>query len=232
MPRIFLLTLILTLSLGMASETVRAQQGTPTGTAAQTTQSGPTPAPGVRLQSPKGGQALQGSVPILGNTDVAGFQSASLYFGYRNDPTHTWFLIAQSDQAVKDGSLAQWDTTTITDGDYDLRLIVTLDDGSQEIANVAGLRVRNYSVVETNTPTPVAPTATPVPGNTAIPTITTTPSATPVAPTGTPFTPNPAQINSMDIASSMGKGALAIIGLFALMGAYQGVRSLGKKRRK
>ena len=216
----------------MASKRVQAQQETPSGTAAQTAQASPTHAPGVRLQSPQGGQALQGSVPILGNTDVAGFQSASLYFGYRNDPTHTWFLIAQSDQAVKDGSLAQWDTTTITDGDYDLRLIVILDDGSQEVANVAGLRVRNYSVVETNTPTPVAPTATAVPGNTAIPTITSTPSATPLAPTGTPFIPNPAQINSIDIASSMGKGALAIIGLFALMGAYQGVRSLGKKRRR
>jgi hypothetical protein len=232
MPRIFLFTLILMLSLGIASEPVRAQQETPTGTAAQTAQASPTPAPGVRLQSPQGGQALQGSVPILGNTDVAGFQSASLYFGYQSDPTHTWFLIAQNDQAVKDGSLAQWDTTTITDGDYNLRLIVTLDDGSQRVADVTGLRVRNYSVVETNTPTPVTPTATPLPGNTVEPTITPTPSATPVAPTGTPFTPNPAQINTMDIASSMGKGALAIIGLFALMGAYQGVRSLGRKRRK
>jgi hypothetical protein len=231
MPRIFLLTLILILTLGMASEPVQAQQETPTGTP-QTAQASPTPTPGVRLQSPQGGQALQGSVPILGNTEVTGFQSASLYFGYQGDSTHTWFLIAQSDQAVKDGTLAQWDTTTITDGDYNLRLVVTLDNGSQLVDDVAGLRVRNYSVVETNTPTPVTPTATPVPGNTAVPSTTMTPSATPVAPTGTPFTPNPAQINTLDIASSMGKGALAIIGLFALMGAYQGVRSLGKKRRK
>jgi hypothetical protein len=231
MPRIFLLSLILILTLGMASEPVRAQQGTSTGTAPKTSQASPTPTPGVHLSSPQGGQALQGSVPILGNTDVAGFQSASLYFGYRGDPTHTWFLIAQSDQAVKDGTLAQWDTTTITDGDYSLRLIVNLGDGSQQVADVTGLRVRNYSVVETNTPTPFTPTATPMPGNTPVPSITPTPSATPVAPSGTPFTANPAQITTVDIASSMGKGVLAIIGLFALMGAYQGVRSMGRKRR-
>ncbi len=232
MSRILLLTLILVLALGMASGSAQAQQETPGGTAApQTPQASPTPAPGVRLQSPKGGQALQGSVPILGNSDVAGFQSASLYFGYQGDPSQTWFLIAQSDQAVKDGTLAQWDTTTITDGNYNLRLKVTLSDGSQQVANVTGLRVRNYSAVETNTPTPVTPTATAVPGDTAVPTSTVTPSVTPVPPTGTPFSPNPAQITTLDIASSMSKGALAILGLFALMGVYQGIRSLGKKRR-
>jgi hypothetical protein len=230
MPRIFLLTLILLLALGIASGPARAQQETPTG--APPTQASPTPAPGVRLQSPRAGQALQGSVPILGNTDVAGFQSASLYFGYQGDRTQTWFLIAQSDQTVKDGSLVQWDTTTITDGNYNLRLIVTLSDGSQRVASVEGLRVRNYSAVETNTPTPITPTATAVPGDTAVPTRTSTPNPTPVPPTGTPLPPNPAQISRMDIASSMGKGALAIIGLFALMGAYQGVRSLGRKRRE
>lgn len=230
MPRILLFTLIFILALGIASGPAQAQQATPTGSPPQTPQA--SPAPGVRLQSPHGGQALQGSVPILGNTDVAGFQSASLYFGYQGDRTQTWFLIAQSDQAVKDGTLAQWDTTTITDGNYNLRLIVTLSDGSQQVARVEGLRVRNYSAVETNTPTPVTPTATAVPGDTAVPSRTPTPNPTTVPPTGTPFPPNPAQINGMDIASSMGKGALAILGLFALMGAYQGVRSLGRKRRE
>jgi hypothetical protein len=231
MPRIFLLTLILFLALGVASGPARAQQEAPTGTPPQTPQASRTPAPGVRLQSPQGGQALQGSVPILGNSDITGFQSASLYFGYQGDRTQTWFLIAQSDQAVKDGTLAQWDTTTISDGNYNLRLIVTLSDSSQQVASVEGLRVRNYSAVETNTPTPVTPTATAVPGDTAVPTHTTTPNPTPVPPTGTPFPPNPAQINGVDIASSMGKGALAIIGLFVLMGVYQGIRSLGKKHR-
>jgi hypothetical protein len=232
MPRIFLLTLLLILVLRIASEPARAQQETPSGTPPQTSQASTTPAPGVRLRSPQGGQALQGSVPILGNTTVTGFQSASLYFAYQDDPTQTWFLIAQSDQAVKDGTLAQWDTTTITDGDYNLRLSVTLSDGSQLVSRIEGLRVRNYSAIETNTPTPVTPSVTVVPGNTAVPTSTTTPNPTPVPATGTPFAANPAQITTLDMASSMGKGALAIIGLFALIGAYQGIRSLGKKRRR
>ncbi|MEJ2600038.1 MAG: hypothetical protein P8Z00_17015 [Anaerolineales bacterium] len=232
MPRIFLLPMILILALGIAREPAQAQQGAPGSQTQQSPQPSPTGAPGVKLHSPQGGQALQGSIPIKGNTDVAGFLSASLYFDYQGDTTHTWFLIAQSDQPVKEGTLAQWDTTTITDGDYNLRLSVTLSDGSQQVATVEGLRVRNYSAVETSTPTPVAPTATVVPGNTAIPTITTTPSLTPAPPTGTPLPPNPAQINTMDITNSMGKGALAIISLFALMGVYQGIRSLGKRHRE
>lgn len=227
MPRIFLLPLTLILVLGVASEPARAQQKTPGTEPSQTPQASPAPAPGVHLQSPQGGEALQGSVPILGNTDVEGFQSASLFFGYQDDPTQTWFLIAQSDQPVKDGTLAQWDTTTITDGNYDLRLRITRNDGSQEVAIVEGLRVRNYSAIETSTPPPVTPTATELPGETVVP----TKSVTPVPPTGTPFPPNPAQITTLDVAGSMGKGALAILGLFALLGVYQGIRSLGKKHR-
>ncbi len=228
MPRILLLPLTLILVLGMASEPARAQQKTPGTEPPQTPQASPGPAPGVHLQSPRGGEALQGSVPILGNTDVEGFQSASLFFGYQGDSTHTWFLIAQSDQPVKDGTLAQWDTTTITDGDYDLRLRVTRSDGSQEVANVEGLRVRNYSAIETSTPPPVTPTATSLPGETVVP----TKSVTSAPPTGTPFPPNPAQITTLDVAGSMGKGALAILGLFALLGVYQGIRSLGKKHKR
>jgi hypothetical protein len=231
MPRILLLSLTLILVLGMASEPARAQQKTPGTEPPQTPQANPAPAPSVYLKSPQGGEALQGSVPILGNTDVEGFQSASLFFGYQGDPTHTWFLIAQSDQPVKDGTLAQWDTTTITDGDYDLRLSVTRSDGSQEVANVEGLRVRNYSAIETSTPSPVKLTATALPGETVVPTKTLI-SVTSAPPTGTPFPPNPAQITTLDVADSMGKGALAILGLFALLGVYQGIRSLGKKDRR
>lgn len=232
MPRIILLSLILILVLGVASEPARAQQGTPGAEPPQTSQSSSTPAPGVHLQSPQGGQALQGSVPILGNSDVAGFQSASLFFSYQGDPTQTWFLIAQSSQPVKNGTLAQWDTTTITDGDYNLQLKVTLSDGSQQVASVEGLRVRNYSAIETSTPVPVTQNATALPGGSSVSTRTLTPSVTPVPATGTPFPPNPAQITTLEVAGSMGKGALAILGLFALMGVYQGIRSLGKKHRE
>jgi len=183
------------------------QTGTPT----------PTPTPIVSIQSPAAGKALQGNVAILGNTAVEDFASANLYFGYTQDPTGTWFLIQSFDQPIANGALAQWDTTTITDGTYDLKLSVLLRDGDQVDKIIPALRVRNYTAIETDTPTPVTPTATPLPG---APTSTPTRSPTPILPTGTPLPANPAQLSTMALMDSLGKGALLVFGLFAVLGLY------------
>ena len=70
-------------------------------------------------------------------------------FGYQDDPTATWFLIEQSAEPVKKGLIASWDTSTITDGEYQLRVRVILADGKVAEAIVPNLRVRNYTPVET-----------------------------------------------------------------------------------
>ncbi len=171
------------------------------------------------------GQALQGNVSITGNSAVEGFRSARLDFSYADNPTGTWFVIQLSDEPVANGTLAQWNTTTITDGTYTLRLTVTLEDGSQTSVSIYGLRVRNYTPIETPTPTPITPTATLVPGGFPIPAVTLTPSATLIPPTSTPLPPNPDQLSTRDIAISMGKATLAVIGLFGLAGLYQVIRS-------
>ena len=182
------------------------------------------------IQSPLPGQALQGTVSISGTTAIAGFQSAEIDFAYADSPLNTWFLIAQSQTPVDNGELAQWDTTTITDGVYSLRLTVTLGDGSQQSVTINGLRVRNYTPIETNTPIPVRPTNTAVPGDTAVPTITPTPTMTPIPPTVTPLPPNPAQLSTTDIFASAGKGALAILGFFILIGFYRSIRSISRRK--
>ncbi len=188
-----------------------------------------TPEPGAVILSPLPGQALQGLVPIKGNTSENGFTRAVLEFSYTHDPTHTWFLINESDKSVQDGLLAQWDTTTLTDEIYDLRLTVLLNDGRRDSVIVSGLRVRNYTSIETDTPTPVTPTSTPVPGDTPVPTQTPTPTETPIPPTFTPLPPNPAQLSTQDISTSLGKGALVVVGMFAMMGIYYLV-SLARKK--
>ena len=182
------------------------------------------------IRSPLPGQALQGTVPISGTTAITGFQSAEIDFAYSDNPLDTWFLITQSQTPVDNGELAQWDTTTITDGVYSLRLTVTLSDGSQQTATINGLRVRNYTPIETDTPTPVTPTATPVPGDTVVPTITPTPTTTPIPPTATPLPPNPAQLSTTDILGSAGRGALAILGFFVLIGFYRSIRSISRRK--
>ena len=199
-----------------------AQQVTPTPSTMQE---------GVRFISPLPGQALQGSVLIAGNTVVDGFQSAELSFSYANDSTDTWFLIQEYSAPVSDNALALWDTSTISDGNYRLRLAVTKSDGSQESALVPGLRVRNYTPIETDTPAPVPPAATPLPQETRPASATPIPTQTPtrILSTPTPLPPNPAVLSTQQVFASIFKGILATLGLFALGGLYQAARSLRRR---
>jgi hypothetical protein len=128
-----------------------------------------------------------GNIEVSVNTAVEGFVSAELLFGYTNNPTNTWFLISQSDAPIENGVLTNWDTTVISDGNYDLKLTVSLQDSTQISTVIPGVRVRNYSPIEPDTPTPITPTLTQVPGDTPMPTITPTPTITPIPPTPTPL---------------------------------------------
>lgn len=178
-------------------------------------------APGsqVSIRSPQTGEALQGQVTITGTSDVAGFVSAEVSFAYANDPTDTWFLIAASSRPVRDGTLAIWDTTTITDGLYTLRLRVTLADGSYVDVTVPDLRVRNYTPVETDTPTLVPLQATPI----SEVTITATPFPTPTA-----LPPNPAALSQSRIYASLGYGVVGAFLFFLILGMWIWARGKSK----
>jgi hypothetical protein len=173
----------------------------------------------VVLTAPLPGTAVQGDIMISGNTAIEGFSASELSFGYAGDPTETWFLIQYSTLSVADGLLGHWDTTTITDGDYTLRLVLYMSDGSQITLIVPGLRVRNYTAVETDTPTPLPPSPTSGPG-------TPLPPSTP-----TPLPTNPAIISQVDVLITAGKGAAIGIGLLALLGAIVGIRHWLRSRK-
>ncbi len=179
-----------------------------------------TPVPELSIQSPLPGDVLQGIINIVGISDLPGFVSGELSFAYDDNPTGVWFLVGDLGQPVGGGTLTQWDTSSITDGNYALRLSVRLADGSNREVVISGLRVRNYSQIETQTPTPVTPTTTPAPGS-APATATVLPKARP-SPTALPT--NPAVITNQNVATSLGKGALAVLGFFAFIGLYQLVR--------
>jgi len=186
------------------------------------------------IENPVAGQVVQGSVIIRGNTGTEGFQSYEVDFSYVNDLTQTWFLIQESTTPIEDGVLAVWDTSTITDGEYSLRLLINQIDGTQLEALVTGLRVRNYSPNETDTPTPTLPYITIIPGlATASPTpwYTPSPTLTPHPMTPTPLPTNPAEITSLQMALTLGKGAGFSIGLLAILGAYVGLRTYLHNRR-
>jgi hypothetical protein len=133
--------------------------------------------PGIaEITSPQEGEILAGSVTIHGTAAHPSFVKYELAFGYSDDDTDTWFPIGDSvANPVQDGRLAIWDTTGITDGEYQLQLKVWSEQGEPLRVIVTGLQVTNYSPSPAATPAESqleAPTPT---GLALIPTATSTP---------------------------------------------------------
>jgi hypothetical protein len=219
-----------------------ARQDGPTPTPPiQTEQATPMTGSTVQIISPKDGQALQGSVPIVVDTTTLNFQTVELAFAYADDPTDTWFWIYQGIQPVTGTMLVLWDTSTLTDGDYKLRMQVTFSDGSLQTAIIQDLRVRNYTPVETSTPPPPTPQPTRTPEITpslfpsgsvqteaaAVKTAATAPPAltAPGVPIG-----NPAALDREEILVSAGIGVLVVFCFFLLGLTYRSARTLRHKK--
>ena len=174
--------------------------------------------PPITITSPQAGDVLRGEVTITGTTNIPNFFSAQLDFSYASNPTSTWFAIQTLSQPVTDATIITWDTTSISDGDYILRVRVNLLDNTFQEVTVP-IQIGND--VTSSTPT-VVPTSTlnavevqiPTPFLLAAsPTPTTPPRATPTA-----LPTNPASLGQTAIYASLGRGALVILGLFALSG--------------
>ncbi len=178
----------------------------------------------VSIVSPLSGETLRGKVNIVGNMDVPNFASAELAFSYASTSADSlaWFTIQTFSQAVsaERSTLAVWDTTTITDGDYILHLRVFLQDGSSQDVMISGLKIRNDIPLPTDTPT-----ATETPDSITInpllvsPVVTSTVqpvTALPTFPSPTPLPFNPASVTSTSIYSIFARGALLTLILFAI----------------
>lgn len=174
--------------------------------------------PPVAITSPALGDALRGEVTVTGTTDVLGFTGSQLDFSYASNPTDTWFTLQASAQPVVDSPLAIWDTTLISDGDYVLRLRVFVEDGTFQEVKVP-VKVQNDTPIVM--PTPVI-TSTPDKLDVGLPTpflVAASPTPTPTPrPTPTPLPANAVSMNQTAVYTSLGRGALVIIGLFAFVG--------------
>lgn len=166
------------------------------------------------ISAPSAGQIVQGSVVVTGTVSALGFASYELSFAYADDPTQTWFLLASGSQPIFEGELGTWNTTTLTDGDYSLRLRVILLDGSVGEATVSGLRVRNYTPVPTSTITPTATAILQFAAPTAQLIGPAPVTATSSLPTPTALPPNPASLQAAAISSVLGRGAALALLLF------------------
>jgi hypothetical protein len=168
-----------------------------------------------RVDYPGEGQVVQGVVLISGSSNINGFQSAEVSFSHAGvaEAGGDWFLIHQSTEVVEAGTLAVWDTTTLADGDYDILVKVMLQDGRARQTIVSGVRVRNYSPIETSTP---FAEQTEGPQSSATPGVVQQSSL--VTPTNLPS--NPAGLTSGDIIVNLARGAGIGLGLIVLVGFY------------
>ncbi len=180
-----------------------------------------TPPPPLTVLSPRPGEAVQGVVDIQIEVPRGSPMAfGGLYFDYAQDAGGTRFPIWEAESPRGGAPLTRWDTTSLTDGEYTLYLLIRLDNGSVLEATIPNLRVRNYTPIETPTP---APSATPAPGEASA---TPTSSPTPPPPTATPLPPNPAALPPAEWLQAAQRGALTALGLFALLALYAGIRSL------
>ena len=170
------------------------------------------------LSAPLAGEALQGSVSIFGTTAIEGFEAWTLSFAYVDDTTGTWFLIDESTNPVEEDVIAQWNTTKITDGSYNLRLIIDLDNGETRTYIVPNLRIRNYTPIETSTPT-LTPTKDPASAS-----ATPTPTLTPIPPTPTLLPTNPVEISDDEFTNALSRGGITVLVLFLIAALYTSIR--------
>ncbi len=93
----------------------------------------------VVLSSPRSGQEVRGKIEIRGTVNIPDFG----FYKYEVAAagSDTWATIAAGRTTVTDGPLGQWDTGALSPGDYQLRLVVSDNQGQVLPACVVTVRV-------------------------------------------------------------------------------------------
>jgi hypothetical protein len=145
---------------------------------------------------PAEGDTLSGSVQITGTVEHHEFASYQLDFATADQPDDWLSIQGATSQKVTEGVLGLWDTSSLPNGVYRLRLLVNLRSGDTFETVVESLEVDNTR--PTDVPT-VAPPPTERP---TLPPPTPGPSPTPVIWQPPTVTPRP----GIDSAGGQGSG--------------------------
>jgi len=113
------------------------------------------------ITAPTDGQELQGAVTVTGSANHPEFDRYELAYGPEPNPNDAWQPFASNRQPVANNVLGVWDTASVGDGTYSLRLRVVRKDSNYDEAFIRGLRVINQQA--RSTPTPSAAEASPTP---------------------------------------------------------------------
>ncbi|MBI5942811.1 MAG: hypothetical protein HY864_00455 [Chloroflexi bacterium] len=93
----------------------------------------------IMLTSPNPGEEIKGSIELVGTVNIPNFG----FYKYEVAPqgSATWATISAGRATVNNGPLGRWDTTALTPGDYQLRLVVTDNQGQPMEACIVPVRV-------------------------------------------------------------------------------------------
>jgi len=89
--------------------------------------------------SPAPGEGVSKTVEVKGTVDVANFG----FYKYEiaNQGNENWATISAGDKTVINGTIGFWETSQLTPGDYQLRLIVTDNEGQELPACIIPVQV-------------------------------------------------------------------------------------------
>lgn len=90
---------------------------------------------------PEPGAEVTGTVELIGTADIPNFG----FYKYEVTPLgiESWATVSAGREPVRNGPLGEWDTTTLANGDYFLRLVATDNVGTSLEPCVIAIRILN-----------------------------------------------------------------------------------------
>jgi hypothetical protein len=94
----------------------------------------------IDITSPKAGDQIQGVINLKGTATIPNFG----FYKYEFAPlgSDNWAAILASRKPVQGGDLGTWDTSAIATGDYQVRLVVTDNQGNELPACIIPIRIK------------------------------------------------------------------------------------------
>jgi hypothetical protein len=94
----------------------------------------------IMITAPEAGSEIKGQVSLQGTADIPNFG----FYKYEFAPAggDKWSTVEANDKPVRNGELGVWDTSHITPGDYQLRLVVIDNQGNALPACVVPVRIK------------------------------------------------------------------------------------------
>lgn len=95
----------------------------------------------IMITSPQSGEIVKGSIEIVGTANVPNFG----FYKYEIAPmgTQSWATISADRNPKQDATLGTWNTASLTNGEYFLRLVITDNVGVSLEPCVIAVRVAN-----------------------------------------------------------------------------------------